>query len=66
MTTPQVAEFLGVQPSTVRSWVFRRQVPYIKINNGVVRFDREQILEWVEKQRRPEIDETTLASRIAD
>jgi excisionase family DNA binding protein len=41
----QVAEFLGVRPSTVRDWVYKRKIPFRKAGESL-RFDPEEIERW--------------------
>ena len=62
MNIEQVAEILGVKVSTIYSWVSAGLIPCIKLNR-LVRFDRNEILEWVKnhkvkgrKTRLPEMD----------
>lgn len=35
LTVSEAAKRLGVQESTVRAWVMRRRIPYLKIGRGV-------------------------------
>lgn len=51
LSTVELAEFFGVTETAVRIWVFRRQVPHLKIN-GRLRFKKSEILAWAESQRR--------------
>lgn len=41
-----VAEMLAVSPRTVRSWVFRRLIKFIKIN-GALRFNKKEIENFI-------------------
>jgi len=48
-----VAEWLGVKPSTVYSWLQRgRGPPVVKLPSGAVRFRREAVEAWVKKCER--------------
>lgn len=51
LSTAELAGMLGVTETAVRIWVFRRQVPHLKIN-GRLRFKKSEILSWAESQRR--------------
>lgn len=62
LTIDDVAEWMGVKPGTVRSWVFYRRIPYVKVG-ALVRFDRAELVCWLEEQRHPAIDASTLAER---
>ncbi|MDR0788435.1 MAG: helix-turn-helix domain-containing protein [Gemmatimonadota bacterium] len=46
MTVNEVAEYLRVEPGTIRQWVKFRRIPYGKART-LTRFDREQIDAWV-------------------
>lgn len=52
-----MAEYLGISVNTVRSWVKRGRMPWVKIN-GAVRFDLLSIDIWVEENKREVLDET--------
>lgn len=41
-----VAEMLSVSPRTVRSWVYRRCIPSLKIN-GALRFNKTEIENFI-------------------
>ncbi len=51
MTYDEVAEYLSVAVGTVRNWVSARKIPFSK-RGRMVRFKREDIDEWVEKNPR--------------
>ena len=46
-TVEEVAQFLNVKISWVRSAVFRREIPFIKVGN-LVRFQECDLREWLE------------------
>ena len=56
MNTEEIAEYLGFSPNTIRAWVKRRCVPFIKLNGGV-RFDMDEINSWVMRNRQDDINE---------
>jgi excisionase family DNA binding protein len=35
LTVSQAAQVLGVKPATVRSWIWKRQIGYVKISRSV-------------------------------
>ena len=53
-TPKQVAEYLGVKPGTVYSWVKQRAIPHIVLSRGFrkqcIRFRPEQIEVWIRKR----------------
>ncbi|CAG0955488.1 hypothetical protein METP3_00468 [Methanosarcinales archaeon] len=52
LTVKQVSELLQLSPSTVYSWAESGKIPSYKIN-GSIRFSREEIEEWIQKQKQP-------------
>lgn len=40
----QAAEYLTVKPSTIRKWVWTKQISYVKLNRGAIRI-RKQVLD---------------------
>lgn len=48
-TVEEIAPYLRVKVKTVYAWVSARQIPFIKIGR-VIRFDRDQITEWVQSK----------------
>ncbi|WP_291637672.1 helix-turn-helix domain-containing protein [Clostridium sp.] len=47
MTVDQVAVYTGLKERTIRDYVYKGKVPFIKINK-MVRFDRIKIDEWID------------------
>jgi excisionase family DNA binding protein len=37
LNVEQAAEFLGLKPSTIRSWIVRRRISYVKLGDRAVR-----------------------------
>jgi excisionase family DNA binding protein len=35
LTIGEVAQMLGVKPATVRSWIWKRQIEYVKVSRSV-------------------------------
>jgi excisionase family DNA binding protein len=51
LTTKDIAEILKVKPSTVYGWAEQGLIPCFKLN-GVLRFDKDEILKWLASKRR--------------
>lgn len=50
----ELAKLLAVKPSWIRSQVFKKQIPYLKIGN-LIRFESKAIKAWLqEKQNGPD------------
>lgn len=49
MTEDEVADYLRVKPSTVRTWVKQDKIPHVKAGS-LNRFRREDIDHWTESQ----------------
>ena len=54
LTTEEVAGYFGLKASRIRSMVFYKQIPIIKIGR-LVRFEKAQIDEWYEKIKKGEV-----------
>lgn len=48
-TVEELAGALGLAPKTVRNWVARRQIPFVRIGKRT-RFRRQSIEAWLEQQ----------------
>ena len=48
LTIEEVADYLNVKVSWVRSAIFRREIPYLKVGS-LVRFRAKELQEWIEK-----------------
>lgn len=46
-----LAAYLAVSANTVRSWVWQRQIPYVKVGR-LVRFDIVEVEEWLRERRK--------------
>jgi excisionase family DNA binding protein len=53
LTVAEAAEFLRIRKGTLYQWVEERppRVPYIRLGRRAVRFDRQQLVDWLESQR---------------
>jgi DNA binding domain, excisionase family len=47
LTIDQLAEKVNMKPRTVKGWVSKRVVPFIKMPGGDIRFDPEKIESWL-------------------
>ena len=54
LTSKQVAELIQAKPSTVYAWAEQRIIPCFKLN-GLLRFDEDEILQWMKACKRPEL-----------
>jgi excisionase family DNA binding protein len=54
MSIDQLAQRLGITIRHVRRLVADRRIPYIKVGK-LVRFDSEEIAQWLNGQRRPQV-----------
>ena len=54
LTAEEVAGYFGLKVSRIRSMVFYKQIPIIKIGR-LVRFEKDQIDEWYEKIKKGEV-----------
>ena len=41
----------GIKPGTVYGWVSRGTIPHRRLGSRLVRFDLEEVAEWVETKR---------------
>jgi excisionase family DNA binding protein len=48
LRTRQAARVLGIRPKTLRDWVWRRKVTFVKIGKGVA-FRPSDLREFIEK-----------------
>ena len=61
LSLSDVAELLGVHPSTVRNWADQGRIPMQRTQGGHRRFDRSQIDLWIKSQR---VDSTEHAEQL--
>jgi excisionase family DNA binding protein len=50
VTIKELSGFLKVKEATLYSWVHGGTIPFYKLN-GLLRFDMEEILEWVKSSK---------------
>lgn len=54
LTVSQAAQEWGVKPATVRSWIWKRQIEYVKVSRAV-RIPAAEIDRVLERATRPAI-----------
>ena len=54
-TLPQAAEQLGVSVKCLRSWIYRRAIPYVKVGRAV-RISDETIQRVIDKGTMPALE----------
>ena len=42
----ELAQYLGISVNTIRSWVWMRQIPYVKLGK-LVKFDLQEMENWL-------------------
>ena len=50
LDTKQTAELLGVKEATLRDWVWRRKIPFVRIG-GLVKFEPTAIDRFIQENR---------------
>jgi len=59
LTIQEVSKYLSVPVSTIRSWMYKGNIPYVKFGDGKrshVRFNPKIILEWIDMiQKEPKL-----------
>lgn len=48
LTINEAAKFLNIKVSNLRSAVFKRKIPYLKLG-ALIRFKKSDLVEWLEK-----------------
>jgi excisionase family DNA binding protein len=54
LDTKQIALKLNTKESWVRQEVFKKRIPYIKLNKRLVRFDEQAIDRWLKNLAKPQ------------
>jgi excisionase family DNA binding protein len=57
LTLPEVAKWLRVRQSTIRSYVLHRRIPFVKA--GRILFDKAAVEKWIASRVVPADEETT-------
>jgi excisionase family DNA binding protein len=50
LTPDEVAEFLRVSRRTINHLVAAEAIPFVRIGNRIVRFRRQAVTKWLQKQ----------------
>lgn len=53
----EAAAYLGVKPSTVRSWIKKKGMPSHRIGGKLLKFKKSEIDEWVNNEKKIDIEE---------
>lgn len=64
LTIKEVSEFLKVKESTLYSWVINGSIPSYKLN-GLLRFDMEEIEEWVRESKQTHYKVNTESKKVS-
>lgn len=51
-TVADVARWLSVSEQTVRKLASEDEIPHVRLPSGALRFDREQLQEWIDSRTR--------------
>lgn len=65
LSLSEVADFLGVHPSTVRNWANKGQIPVHRTRGGHRRFKKSEVILWQQTQRPNKPDEAYLVVQNA-
>ena len=55
LSVPRLAEYLDVPVATVRDWIYKRQIPFVKAGRHV-RFVPSDVLGWLSDRRKTDGD----------
>lgn len=50
-TTRQVAEALGVAPTTVNAWVRQNIIPFVRLTRSTIRYDLNSVIEALKSRQ---------------
>lgn len=50
MTYLEAAEFLSMKRNTLYSLVWKKQIPHIRLTGRMVRFSKEDLIEWLNQK----------------
>lgn len=65
VTIKEISRILNVKVSTLYSWVNKGSIPAHKIN-GLIRFDMDEIEEWVKRSRQASCKATAPAIKVSN
>ncbi len=52
LTYAQMSEWLGLSKSTLEKYVHRRQIPFVRLNAKTIRFQVDDIRNWLRSKRK--------------
>lgn len=61
LTVKDVSQMLSIKANTLYCWALRGKIPSLRIN-GVVRFDKNKISDWLKDMQRDSSASTPLSS----
>lgn len=47
LTYDELAKLIGVKKGTLYFWVFEKRIPHVKLGARVVRFDPDEVAQWM-------------------
>ena len=60
---PEAAKYFGISIRTLYDWSSAGTVPSVKIN-GALRFDLDEISDWIEMNKRPVVKDSKMNDEI--
>jgi len=51
VTVRELAKFLNCSEGTIRNWVWKLEIPVIRLSSRMVRFDLQQVLRWLSERK---------------
>ena len=61
LTYDEASKLLAVKRGTLYSWVSRGKLPYMRLSGKMVRFDKDQLEQWLDNMR-----QTPVATELPD
>ncbi len=52
----EAAEYLGVKPSTIRSWIKTKNMPAHRVGGKLLKFKRSEIDKWVQSEKNTSVN----------
>lgn len=62
MNIDNAAQYLGLQPSTLRRWIYERRIPYVKLGRRVL-FRKEILEDLIRASERPAVRKSVAAPK---
>jgi excisionase family DNA binding protein len=53
-TPKEIADLLNVETRTIVEWVQYRRIPFVRVNNELIRFRISDIVDWVKSRQQAE------------